>query len=95
MNTVYFMTNKSNSVLYVGVTNNLFRRVFEHKEKINKGFTKRYNVDELVYYEVYDNIELAIAREKQIKNWKREWKNALVEKDNPQWDDLFERLIKE
>ncbi len=95
MNTVYFMTNKSNSVLYVGVTNNLFRRVFEHKEKINKGFTKRYNVDKLVYYEVYDNIELAIAREKQIKNWKREWKNALVEKDNPQWDDLFERLIKE
>ena len=95
MNTVYFMTNKSNSVLYVGVTNNLFRRVFEHKEKINKGFTKRYNVDKLVYYEVYDNIELAIAREKQIKNWKREWKNALVEKDNPQWDDLFKRLIKE
>lgn len=95
MNTVYFMTNKSNSVLYVGVTNNLFRRVFEHKEKINKGFTKRYNVDKLVYYEVYDNIELAITREKQIKNWKREWKNALVEKDNPQWDDLFERLIKE
>ena len=57
MNTVYFMTNKSNSVLYVGVTNNLFRRVFEHKEKINKRFTKRYNVDKLVYHEVYDNIK--------------------------------------
>jgi putative endonuclease len=75
---VYFMTNTYNNVLYIGVTNNLTRRVAEHKAKINKGFTYKYNCDKLVYYEVFDSIVDAIAREKQLKNWKREWKNELI-----------------
>jgi putative endonuclease len=85
---VYFMSNAYNNVLYIGVTNNLTRRVAEHKTKINKGFTYKYNCDKLVYYEVFDLIVDAIAREKQLKNWKREWKNELVVKQNEGWEDL-------
>jgi putative endonuclease len=74
----------------VGVTNNLVRRVVEHKAKINKGFTYKYNCDKLVYYESFSLIIEAIAREKQLKNWKREWKNKLVNDCNPEWEDLSE-----
>ena len=87
---VYFMTNKYNNVLYVGVTGNLLLRVAEHKAKINKGFTYKYNCNKLVYFEEFEVITDAIAREKQIKNWKREWKNDLICKDNPNWNDLSE-----
>ena len=89
---VYFMSNAYNNVLYIGVTNNLTRRVAEHKAKINKGFTYKYNCDKLVYYEVIDSIVDAIAREKQLKNWKREWKNELVVKQNVGWEDLSDSI---
>ena len=82
------MTNTYNNVLYVGVTNDLCRRVTEHKSNEISGFTKKYNCGKLVYYEEYNSIEDAIAREKQLKNWKREWKNVLIEKMNPNWEDL-------
>jgi putative endonuclease len=89
---VYFISNTHNNVLYIGVTNNLLRRVAEHKVKVNKGFTYKYNCDKLVYFEEYDFVIDAIAREKQLKNWKREWKNALVNKANPAWNDLSEEV---
>jgi putative endonuclease len=89
---IYFMSNTYNNVLYVGVTNDLSRRVAEHKAKINKGFTYKYNCDKLVYFEEYEWVVDAIAREKQIKNWKREWKNELVNKENPDWKDLSETI---
>ena len=85
---VYGMTNTYNNVLYIGVTNDLYRRVMEHKSGEISGFTKEYNCNKLVFYEEYNNIEEAIAREKQLKNWKREWKNVLIEKMNPAWEDL-------
>ena len=89
---VYFMSNNYNNVLYIGVTNNLTRRVAEHKAKINKGFTYKYNCDKLVYFEKFDLIVEAIAREKQLKNWKREWKNELVVKQNVSWEDLSDLI---
>jgi putative endonuclease len=89
---VYFLTNKYNNVLYIGVTNNLKRRIAEHKNKVFKGFTRDYNVTKLVYYEVFTDINLAIAREKQLKGWLRSKKNALVEKVNPKWEELFGEL---
>ena len=89
---IYFLTNHYNNVLYVGVTNDLMRRIAEHKAKINKGFTYKYNCDKLVYYEVYTLIVDAIAREKQLKNWKREWKNKLIKDFNPEWRDLSEEI---
>lgn len=89
---IYFMCNTYNNVLYVGVTNDLMRRVAEHKAKINKGFSYKYNCDKLVYFEEYELVIEAIAREKQIKNWKREWKNELVNKENPDWKDLSESI---
>ena len=82
------MTNEGNRVLYTGVTNNLQRRVYEHKNKLVKGFTKKYNVIKLVFYEVCDDIESAILREKQIKGWLRVKKIALIESMNPEWRDL-------
>ena len=87
---VYILTNKENSVLYIGVTNNLERRLSEHKNKIVEGFTKNYNVYKLVYYEKFSDINLAIAREKKLKGWKRTRKNELVEEDNPGWKNLTE-----
>jgi putative endonuclease len=89
---VYITTNKSRSVLYTGVTNNLQRRIFEHKNKLISGFTKRYNVDLLVYYEEYSNPQEAIAREKSIKNLVRRKKEILVSSINPDWLDLSEKL---
>ena len=85
---IYFLSNYYNNVLYVGVTNNLIRRIAEHKAKINRGFTYKYNCDKLVYYELFSLMTDAIAREKQIKNWKREWKNKLINDFNPEWKDL-------
>ena len=85
---VYILTNKNNTVLYTGVTNNLERRLYEHKNKLIDGFTKRYNVDKLVYYEVTTDIESAIAREKQIKAGSRKKKLELIDKINPAWNDL-------
>jgi putative endonuclease len=84
---VYIMTNKSRT-LYTGVTNNLSRRVFEHKNKLIEGFTKKYNIDKLVYFEIFNNPDDAIRREKQIKGWLRKKKIDLIESLNPQWKDL-------
>ena len=89
---VYFMSNTYNNVLYVGITNDIVRRVAEHKAKINKGFTWKYNCDKLVYFEEYDLIADAIVREKQLKNWKREWKNDLIETRNHKWEDLSDSI---
>ena len=84
---VYIMTNKSRT-LYTGVTGNLIRRVYEHKQKFVAGFTKRYNITKLVYYQTTNSIEAAIAREKQIKGWSRKKKIGLIESQNPEWEDL-------
>jgi putative endonuclease len=85
---VYILASKKNGTLYVGVTNNLERRVREHKKDYLEGFTKRYRVHSLVYYEQTSNVEAAIRREKQIKKWNRQWKIDLIEKENPEWLDL-------
>ncbi|MCL4363929.1 GIY-YIG nuclease family protein [Patescibacteria group bacterium] len=86
---VYIMTNKRNGTLYIGVTNDLKRRVYEHKEKLAGGFTKNYNLKNLVYYELHNNPKAAIKREKQLKEWKRLWKLKLIEEKNPEWIDLY------
>ena len=85
---VYFMANAYNNVLYIGITNDLFRRVYEHKSHKIKGFSYKYNCDKLVYFEEFSYVNDAILREKQLKNWKREWKNNLVNTINPDWSDL-------
>ncbi|MCC6938514.1 MAG: GIY-YIG nuclease family protein [Flavobacteriales bacterium] len=86
---VYFMANARNTTLYAGVTNDIERRVKEHKaHKDPRSFTARYNVEKLVWYEAHESIIAAIAREKQLKDWKREWKDALITKENPEWKDL-------
>ena len=90
---VYFMTTSSNKVLYVGVTNSLKRRVAEHAEGTGSEFTSKYNCNKLVYYESFPDIEQAILREKQIKHFKREWKNKLVEVVNPEWLDLKQDIV--
>ena len=89
---VYIMTNIRNTVLYVGVTNDLIRRVYEHKEKLASGFTKKYNIVKLVYYEVSDDIESAILREKQVKAGSRQKKVQLVNSTNKEWRDLYDEL---
>ena len=89
---VYITASKRNGTLYVGVTNDLVRRVYEHKHGLAEGFTKRYGVKTLVYFEVHDRAEQAIQREKTLKHWIRDWKIALIERDNPRWDDLYEGL---
>ena len=89
---VYIVTNKYHTVLYTGVTGNLQKRIYEHKEKLVEGFTKRYHITKLVYYEVYDEVYRAIAREKQIKAGSRQKKIALIESLNKEWRDLYEEL---
>ena len=89
---VYILANKRNGTLYIGVTNNLQRRVYEHKQKLIKGFTNKYKVHHLVYYEPTSDIKSALQREKQLKKWERNWKMELIEKDNPSWQDLCEIL---
>ncbi len=85
---IYILASHKNGTLYIGVTNNIFKRILEHKEKKNSGFTKKYNINKLVYYEIFDNIYNALYREKQLKKWEREWKINLIEKENPGWQDL-------
>ncbi len=89
---VYILSSRKNGTLYTGVTSNLTRRIWQHKKGINKGFTYRYNVDKLVYFEEHEDIQDAIAREKQIKNWQRAWKIQLIESVNPNWTDLYEGM---
>ncbi|HEY8334498.1 MAG TPA: GIY-YIG nuclease family protein [Tardiphaga sp.] len=86
---VYILASQIGGTLYIGVTNDLIRRVYEHKTKVAEGFTRKYGVDRLVYFEYFDHIEHAILREKRLKKWLRAWKIALIEKDNPNWDDLY------
>ncbi|KST62158.1 GIY-YIG nuclease family protein [Mastigocoleus testarum] len=90
---IYLMTNKYNTVLYTGVTNDLIKRIYEHKEKLIAGFTQKYNVNKLVYYEIFTDINSAIAREKQIKAGSRQKKIDLVNSMNPEWRDLYDGLL--
>ena len=90
---VYFMANTTNIALYVGVTNDLIRRVYEHKHKVHKGFTTRYDINKLVYYEVCGDTETAILREKRLKGSSRARKNKLINSMNPEWKNLYEEII--
>lgn len=90
---VYILAAKRNGTLYVGITNNLLERVNQHKAKTIDGFTKKYNIDKLVYYEQAEDVSSAIEREKQIKKWNRKWKLNLIEKHNPEWEDLYQKLM--
>jgi putative endonuclease len=85
---VYILANKRNGTLYIGVTNDLVRRMYEHQNSLVDGFTKKYNIKILVYYEMSENILSAIEREKNLKKWNRQWKIDLIEKENPEWNDL-------
>jgi len=87
------MASKKNGTLYIGVTSELVKRIWEHKNDLVEGYTKRYKVHNLVWYELHDNIDAAIEREKNMKEWKRVWKIKLIEKDNPNWNDLYETII--
>ncbi len=89
---VYILASKRNGTLYTGVTSNLIQRVWQHKNNKADGFTKKYNVKILVYYEAHDNAENAITREKRIKKWKRNWKLRLIEERNPHWKDLYDEI---
>jgi putative endonuclease len=91
---VYVLTNKPRGTLYVGVTNNLVRRVYEHREGVVPGFTKRYGLKQVVYFERYDAPALAIQREKNIKHWPRAWKLDLVNSCNPKWRDLYREITR-
>ena len=90
---VYMLTNKTNKVLYTGITNNLKRRIYEHKNGLVDGFTKKYNVHKLVYYDYTIDVRSAISREKQIKGWTRAKKDALINGFNPNWQDLYDMII--
>jgi putative endonuclease len=89
---VYFMSNRPNGTIYVGVTNDLVRRVYEHRTNAVPGFTSRYNLHRLVYFEFHQTAIAAIQREKTIKRWVRQWKINVIEENNPEWDDLFETI---
>ena len=90
---VYILANKKIGTIYTGITNNLIRRIYEHKQELAKGFTKQYHLHNLVYFETHIDIQEAIAREKAIKKWRREWKLNLIEKNNPHWVDLYPEII--
>ena len=90
---VYILASKPNGTLYIGMTNNLLKRVDQHKNNLVEGFTAKYGVHQLVYYEQYHNVNDAISREKQLKKWARQWKLELIEKENPEWRDLFDELV--
>ena len=90
---VYILASKRNGTLYVGVTSDLVKRIWEHKNNVVEGFTKRYGVHQLVWYEVHEAMEYAIRREKQLKEWKRQWKLELIESANPDWKDLYRTII--
>ena len=90
---VYILASRRNGTLYTGVTGDLVKRVWQHREGLVEGFTKRYRVHRLVYYEVHDGIAAAIQRETQIKRWNREWKLELIEQENPMWRDLYQEML--
>ena len=90
---VYMMSNKKAGVIYIGITSDLIRRTYEHKNKVVEGFSKKYNLNMLVYYEVYDEVVYAIKREKRLKKYRREAKIELIEKDNPCWNDLYKEIV--
>ncbi len=90
---VYLLASKRNGTLYVGVTSDLIRRVWEHKQGVVEGFTKKYNVHMLVWFEMHQDMYTAITREKALKEWKRAWKLELIESGNPTWKDLYEELL--
>ena len=87
---VYILTNKTNKVLYIGITNNLVRRMYEHKNKLVEGFTKKYNLSKLIYFETTNDVNSALIREKQLKNWHRDWELNIINDHNPDWKDLSE-----
>jgi putative endonuclease len=89
---VYLLCSKRNGTLYTGVTSDLAKRIYEHRNNLVDGFTKKYNVHRLVWYEIHESAESAITREKQIKKWKRAWKLKLIEQTNPKWIDLYENI---
>lgn len=89
---VYILANRKNGTLYIGMTNDLVRRVYEHRESLADGFTKRHGVKSLVYFETLDRAEDAIQREKTLKHWPREWKINRIERDNPHWEDLYDGI---
>jgi len=89
---VYILCSKRNGTLYTGITSDLIKRIYEHKNNLVNGFTKRYNVHNLVWYEMHESIESAFNREKQIKKWKRAWKIKMIEQNNPEWKDLYEMI---
>jgi putative endonuclease len=91
---VYILASKQNGTLYTGVTSDLVKRIYEHKNNLVDGFTEKYNVHKLVWYEIHETAETAIIKEKQIKKWKREWKLKLIEEHNPEWRDLYESICK-
>jgi putative endonuclease len=91
---VYLLASRREGTLYLGVTNDLIRRTYEHKTKAIHGFSSRYNVDRLVWFEIYDDPTTAIAREKELKKWHRDWKIRLIEEANPNWDDLYETIVR-
>ena len=91
--TVYILASHRNGTIYTGVTGNLLARMWQHKNDLVEGFTKKYGIHTLVYYEVHEDMRSAINREKQIKKWKRAWKLALIEKQNPTWRDLYDALV--
>jgi len=90
---VCLLASKRNGTLYVGVTSNMIKRIWEHKNNVVKGFTERYNVHQLVWYELHETMESAIRKEKMLKNWKRAWKLELIERSNPNWQDLYETIV--
>jgi putative endonuclease len=89
---VYLLSSGKHGTLYLGVTNDLVRRSYEHKSKSIDGFSKRYDVDKLVWFEIYDDATTAITREKELKKWRRDWKIRLIEESNPNWDDLYDGI---
>ena len=89
---VYILSSKRNGTLYTGITSDILKRVYEHKHGLVEGFTKKYKVHYLVWYEIHQSVESAITRKKQIKKWKRNWKLQLIEKENPEWMDLYQRI---
>ena len=90
---VYILTNPKNTVLYIGVTSNLVKRIWQHKNKSIDGFSKKYNLTKLIYFEIFESIDEAILREKRMKKWRRNWKENLINQTNPNWNDLYKEII--